>query len=299
MERPLCDALARALGDARSAQIESSADLEAQLRAAIDEARVTWPGIRVEDAAVVAQLARALARGPASTPAEWLRAGTMADFYLACACAARDPAALAVFESRYMAAVDGALQRLSIEQAVIDEAKQNVRLALLFGDGERPPAIADFTGAGNLKGWLRVIVINAARRLLRRQGGRAEAPEVDFDALGSDRQHRELDFIKAKYREQFKAAFAAALAQLTPRDRTLLRQHYLLGLTIDQLSTIYRVHRATCARRLEKCREAVYSHTRAELVRSLQIDRAEFDEIMRLIESQFDVSVRRYLDVEE
>jgi RNA polymerase sigma-70 factor (ECF subfamily) len=286
------------LDEPRRGQLDGSAELEAELRAALDDARVSWPNLHVDDDAVVAALARALMRGPAHTPADWLRAGTMRDFYLACGCAARDPVALAAFESRYMAMVDPALQRLGIDQAVIDEAKQNARFAVLVGAGSRGPAIAEYTGAGNLKGWLRVIVINAARRLLRQRGD-APVRDVDFDAMAGDREHRELDSLKAQYREQFKVAFANAVTGLSARDRTLLRQHYLLGLTVDQLAPIYGVHRATCARRIEKCRETVYAQTRLELVRSLRIDRAEFEDIMALIESQFDVSVRRYLEEEE
>jgi RNA polymerase sigma-70 factor (ECF subfamily) len=274
-------------------------ELDAKLRAAIADARVYWPEIRVSDEVVLAHMARAIERGSAPTIDEWLTVGTVGDLYLAYACAAGDAAALAAFESHYMAKLDGALRRLGIEQGVIDEAKQNVRIAILVGEGERPPRIADYSGRGKLDGWLRVITINAARRILRVRGNAVETEEVSFEALDADSPHRDLEFLKESYRENFKLAFQSALEGLSARERTLLRQHYMLGMTIDQLSTIYAAHRATCARWIEKCRDTLYKQTRDTLVRSLQVDRAEFESIWRLIESHFDVSVRRYLDVED
>jgi RNA polymerase sigma-70 factor (ECF subfamily) len=274
-------------------------ELEAKLRRAISDARSYWPEVRVSDEAVLAHVALAIERASLPSVEEWLANGTMRDIFLACACASGDATALAIFESRYMANVDGALLRLGIDQPVIDEAKQNVRVAILVGEAGRPPRIADYSGAGNLAGWLRVIVINAARRILRRRDTTAPADEVSFEALTADGEHRELDFLKAAYREKFKLAFRAALAELSARDRTLLRQHYMLGMTIDHLATVYGAHRATCARWLERCRDTLYANTRAALVRSLHVDRTEFENIMRLIQSQLDVSVRRYLEPDD
>ena len=277
----------------------TSFELEAKLRAAISDARAFWSEVRVSDDAVLAHVARAIDRAEIASVDEWLAHGTMRDLYLAYACAAGDPAALAGFESRYMANVDGALLRLGIDQTVIDEAKQNVRVAILLGEDGRPARIGDYTGTGNLAGWLRVVVINAARRILRRRDTALPSEDVALEDIVADSQHRELDFLKAAYRDKFKLAFQTALGELSLRDRTLLRQHYILGMTIDQLATVYTAHRATCARWLEKCRDTLYSKTRAALVRALQVDRTEFENIMRLIQSQFDVSVRRYLETDE
>jgi RNA polymerase sigma-70 factor, ECF subfamily len=277
----------------------TSFELEAKLRAAITDARSFWSEVRVSDDAVLAHVARAIERAGTSSVDEWLAHGTMRDLYLAYACAVGDGAALTVFETRYMANVDGALLRLGMDQSVVDEAKQNVRVAILVGEGDRLPRIVDYTGAGNLAGWLRVIVINAARRILRRRDTSVPAEEVVLEDIVSDSDHRELDFLKAAYRDKFKLAFQTALAELSMRDRTLLRQHYILGMTIDQLALVYSAHRATCARWLEKCRDTLYAKTRAALVRSLQVDRTEFENIMRLIQSQFDVSVRRCLESDE
>jgi RNA polymerase sigma-70 factor (ECF subfamily) len=102
----------------------------------------------------------------------------------------------------------------------------------------------------------------------------------------------ELENAKAHYVEQFKQAFSAALRGLPARDRTLLRQHVIDGLTIDQLGALYHVHRATAARGLERARRAVLAATRARLSATLQVRTGELDSILRLIRSRIEVTLR-------
>jgi hypothetical protein len=101
--------------------------------------------------------------------------------------------------------------------------------------------------------------------------------------------------MKRQYGPAFKAAFAAAFSALAPRQRTLLRQQVLDGLTIDELGALYRVHRATAARWLERAREALLSGTRTALERELKVSATECESIMRLAQSQLHVSIRRLL----
>lgn len=58
----------------------------------------------------------------------------------------------------------------------------------------------------------------------------------------------ELSHLKATFAAEFKFALTLAIDELSVRDRNLLRQSVLDGLTIDQLGKLYRVHRATAAR---------------------------------------------------
>jgi RNA polymerase sigma-70 factor (ECF subfamily) len=102
----------------------------------------------------------------------------------------------------------------------------------------------------------------------------------------------ELEHAKAHYVEQFKQAFSAALRGLSARDQTLLRQHVIDGLTIDQLGALYHVHRATAARNLERARRAVLVATRARLAAVLQVKPSELDSILRLIRSRVEVTLR-------
>jgi RNA polymerase sigma-70 factor (ECF subfamily) len=100
-----------------------------------------------------------------------------------------------------------------------------------------------------------------------------------------------LAVMKAKYRDEFKRAFHAAVAALSDRERLLLRQAELDGLSIDELAKFYGVHRATTARWVESAREAVLKKTQEALAERLAIASAEVASIMRLIRSSLDVSL--------
>ena len=63
----------------------------------------------------------------------------------------------------------------------------------------------------------------------------------------------------------------AAFRALPVETRNLLRQYFLDGLTIDALAQMYRVHRATAARRVQAAREALTANVRARLKAELKI----------------------------
>jgi RNA polymerase sigma-70 factor (ECF subfamily) len=271
-----------------------TAELERLLRQTLDAARAAWPTVVVSDEAFLRHLEAVVRRGAATTVEELLARDTTSDLYLACGCASGDRAALAAFDAHYLDRLDATLARLDLPAWVVDDVKQDVRRTLLVGDGSRAPRIADFTGAGNLRGWLRVVAINSARQILRRTEPAAAAPEL-VDVIPSAADDAELELLKTHYREQFHAAFAVALAELSPSDRTLLRQHYLLGLGIGQLATMYGVHRGTVTRRLERCTLELLDATRRTLANRLRVDRTDVDSILRLVRSRLDISIRSAL----
>ena len=86
-----------------------------------------------------------------------------------------------------------------------------------------------------------------------------------------------------------------SLESLTARERTLLKQQIVDGLTIDDLALLYRVHRATCARWLQSAREQLLSRTRRAFMSRARINSEECESIMRLVRSQLDVSLHRQL----
>ena len=65
----------------------------------------------------------------------------------------------------------------------------------------------------------------------------------------------EVEYMKRTYANEFKASFADALKQLGPREQTLLRYHHVDGLNIDEIGAIYRVHRVTAFRWIEKAKD--------------------------------------------
>ena len=101
--------------------------------------------------------------------------------------------------------------------------------------------------------------------------------------------------LKDRYREEFRIAFAEAAAKLTDRERTLLRYRFFDGLSIDEIGVLYRAHRATVARWIAAIRENLFETTRAVLTERLSITQSEVDSVLRLIDSQLEISIEAML----
>jgi RNA polymerase sigma-70 factor (ECF subfamily) len=129
---------------------------------------------------------------------------------------------------------------------------------------------------------------------MRRLGGGREIPTEAAELADRMRQPSvdpRLDDLRRRYRGDFAAAFRAALAALPVRERNLLRQHHMDGLTIDQLAGLYRVHRATAARWVARARTTLSGETRRRLMERLGVATQDADSIIRLVRSQLDLSL--------
>jgi RNA polymerase sigma-70 factor (ECF subfamily) len=286
MSRPLCALLGGQLA------VAASDELETALASALARARAAWPTVTVTDELFVAHLARVL---DGDRLLAQLRRDTIGDLYVACACARGDSEALQRFEQHHMSWVAGALRGVDLPPAVLEEAQQQVRQLVLVAHSERRPAIADYNGSGDLRGWLRVIVLREAFRLA---GRHRDAPLPDNLDEVSPNSDPELDLLKERYRGEFRHAFRDAFAALSARERNLLRQHHLQGLTVDKLGALYHVHRATAARWVAAAAEHLLDETRRALMARLDIDGSETDSILRLIRSRLDASIRQHLDTD-
>jgi RNA polymerase sigma-70 factor (ECF subfamily) len=190
-----------------------------------------------------------------------------------------------------MRGLESVLSRYRASSDLTAEVKQRVRERALVRDAG-PPRIELFSGRGDLRSWVRVMAAREAIGLLR--GSRRETSVDDDELLHSllTPADAELEHAKARYVQEFKQAFSESLRELSARDQTLLRQHVIDGLTIDQLGALYGVHRATAARNLERARKAVLAGTRRRLASVLQVRTSEIDSILRLIRSRVEVTLR-------
>lgn len=289
MAAALATRFVEAVDETLRPQFAAIADLEAQLAAALASARAAWPDVAVDDEAFIAHLA---ARVPEPADATAALGGLRVDdLYLACGCALGLPAAIAAFDRAFAADLDAAARRFRSEAG--DDIAQQVREKLLVGPSAK---IADYAGLGFLQNWVRITTARAFVDATRRR--RNDRTVSDSDALmavADPDDDVELAYLKRHYRAEFKTAFAEATESLTSQQRNVLRQHLLAGLTIDQIGALYGVHRATAARRVAAAREALLSATRRKLGARLRVDRSELASIMRLIQSQLDVSFVRLL----
>ncbi|MBL4635762.1 MAG: hypothetical protein JKY56_18010, partial [Kofleriaceae bacterium] len=118
-------------------------------------------------------------------------------------------------------------------------------------------------------------------------------------ALPSTDMAPDLAYQRRLYHGEFKTSFESAVDELEPRERSLLRQSIVFGATVDQIATVYQVHRATSARWIAKARENLGNKTRTHLRERLSINDQQFESIVRMIESQMDLSIERLLATQD
>lgn len=248
-------------------------------------AAAAWPAFTVSRERFVAFVsARA-----GQLPLDIARTLAFPDLYLAAACTDGDAAALAAFRDTIVPSLRPALGKLALAPSVIDETIQRVLVIVFVGEGQGAPQLATYGGRGTLRSWLRTIAVRTGRRASGEDAHSTDDELADLPAAVAD---PELELLRSQYRDQVRGAFAAAFAELPERDRNVLRQYHIDGLTIDQLAALYQVNRATTARWVAGARLAVLKATRGQLVTRFGIDTTEVDSIIRLVRSQLDVSVR-------
>jgi RNA polymerase sigma-70 factor (ECF subfamily) len=285
--------VARLLADRTGRDLDGGAldEIAAALDAAAAETRARWPAITQRDEIWVDVLASRVHVEPDLGAALALLA--LPDLYLVGACLAGDHAALAVFEALARAETARAVARLGSGAPVVDDVVQELLLKLLVGP---PPKLVGFAGHGALQSWLRIAGVRTAISLGRR---RQEQP-IDDDALAAiadDTDDQALAFLKSSYREAFTRSFAAALAELPKRSRTLLRMQVNDQLTIEEIGAFYGVSRATSARWLAEARADLVGRTRAALASSLGVPTEELTQLMHLVASNLYSTLPRLLRV--
>ncbi|HEY6174541.1 MAG TPA: sigma-70 family RNA polymerase sigma factor [Kofleriaceae bacterium] len=214
-----------------------------------------------------------------------------ADLYLACAAAHGDPAAIAAVERTCIARIAPALSRI-ITPSEIDDVTQILRQRLFLGSDGRP-RLLDYAGRGELRAWVRASAIRTAFEHLRKSK-RERAHEADLAfGLPSRAEDPALDQLRRSFQRVFRTAFQASLAALDARQRTMLRQHFLDGLSTEELGTAYRIHRTTAFRWLREARAALLRRIRTELSERLHVGRDELGSLLRLVDSRFEISAQR------
>ncbi|HET9989534.1 MAG TPA: sigma-70 family RNA polymerase sigma factor [Kofleriaceae bacterium] len=278
--------------------LEAIADLDRRLWSLVAEGRAAWPDLPLDAKVLVEFVARHLTADLADAALDGLRP---ADLYLACACAQGSTAAINAFDRDYMREVEIALARMRIAAPRVADVKQLVRQRLFVGGGTAgaPTSagkISEYGGRGDLRRWVRSVAVRTCLNDLRK--GKREIL-VDDDHLiaqhAISQDDPEVEYMKRTYSAEFKAAFTEALTQLGPREQTLLRYHHVDGLNIDEIGAIYRVHRVTAFRWIEKAKEQLVKVTLDTLRTRLKLPADELDSVLRLIRSQIHLSIVRHL----
>jgi RNA polymerase sigma-70 factor, ECF subfamily len=220
----------------------------------------------------------------------------MQDLLIAAGCACGDSAAIAQLNGTLAAAVRPALARLGLTKSDDDEIIQRVRVALLVPSESGSIGIAGYSGRGELRAYVRSVAVKLALKRMEREV--APSSENDIDALEMMPDAADtpaMRALKERCRGDLRTAFAVAFAEIEPTERTLLRQHYLDGLTIDALGRLHGVHRATTARWVESARENVLRGVLRYLRQALGLSEEDLGNVLELVRSQLDLSLSRHL----
>jgi RNA polymerase sigma-70 factor (ECF subfamily) len=251
------------------------------------QGRAAWPDVATDAAACQAHFA-SLSGDLAPHAAE---------LYLAFACAKGEPHALAAFERDYGTVLHSALAALALSGAVRDDLAQSVRTRL-FVAGESRPKILEYSGRGDLAGFLRVLTTRVGLRHLRDLRRRPQE-QSDEDASLLDRAGKEPDAelaaLERRFGPELKAAFLEALKTAEPKDQNLLRQRFLDDLSWEQLAALHRVHRATVIRWLAAARHALFARTQEILMERTGMHRSECVSLIRAMQPDVGVTLRRIL----
>ena len=285
-------AFVEALAPAARQGVREGDDLDARLQHAW--ARVD-PSFRLEPAAFVAELARCVGDAPGEVLAALERLH-VEDLALALACADGKPEALEAFEHAHAADLARRLEAMTGDLDRAEDLLQELRVRLFVPAAAGRGRIAEYTGRGSLRAWLRV---TARRHFIDRARVGHDDRRTDLPSAsalpGLVSVDPELAAVQVRYREQFQRAFGAALGDVTVRQRNLLRFRFVHGLKLEEIAGIHRVHRVTVSRWLDEVATSLLDATRDALRRELRLDENEIDSIVRAAQSQFEVSVARLL----
>ena len=219
-----------------------------------------------------------------------------ADLYLVCACSLGKESAVSAFEARHQGDILRALRPMGLPEALQSEIQQAVRTKLFVRKEGRGLQIEKFTGRGSLAGWVRAVSVRTAIDILRKEKSDEVAVDAPvLEALAEADVDPDIRAMKRQHRLLVNQAFEAGFTELSVRQRNILRQHYIHRLNIDQLGAMYKVHRATAFRWVAKARAEVFSTARQHVAQVLGEEKEEAEELLRLLQSQVDLSLDRLL----
>jgi len=288
--------LAQAFVDACPAPAAVSPELTDRLADRLTElcaaARRELPELAdaIDDRALVSALAARAPEGDLVGYLERCHPGALA---LAQAASRGDAAAIELLERTHRGVLDAICWRYASPGHSAADLRQILREKLYVAPPGGRPKLAEYAGRGELASWLRITAVRVFLDLDKRKDRARESTTSDGELAMPDPGDLSLEVIKAEYRAAVAEAMRDAAARLDLAERHLLHQHFVAGLSIDELGVALGIHRATAARRVARAREALVDDTRALLAARLRLSSEELDEVIGMVLSRLDVSIPR------
>jgi len=258
----------------------------------VSEVREAWPAFAFDASEFMRYVAP---RVEPDTDDETLAELHIVDMGLVFACLRGEEAALTQLERSYFQRLEPVVARVAPGAADLVLAQLRERLLV---PGREGGGLAGYAGKSSLWTWLRVSAVRSAVRA--KQRGQRQVPMHDeelerlgvVEALGPG---PDVAYEKQRFVSEVRAAVEAAFAQLPARDKTLLMQHYVDGLTTERLGRMHGVHRVSISRRLVRARRSLLVSARTRLIDRLALSSSECDNVMRLVQSQLHITLERVL----
>ena len=167
---------------------------------------------------------------------------------------------------RFLAQYREQLTRAAVEMTGSTALGEELASALyseLFGlterEGRRWSPLLRYSGRGSLMGWLRAILAQRRVDQYRKIGRETELGEIEPAAAVSEEPAPER-------LEDLQVAIKMTLSEASAEERFLLSAYYLDQHTLQEISSVLRVHVATISRRLKRATERL----RKQLLRTLK-----------------------------
>ncbi len=246
--------------------------------------RAAWPTVDLAPENLAAFLTEK------RVPAQSIRAHA-ADLYLAAACVAGIPEALACFDATFLSQVDRYLSRMSLAADLVDEVRQRLRIRMIGHEAR----IGRYVGTAPLDRWLRLACVRLALDIIDSE---TRHPAASFDELAERvacTDNPELNAILARYTPIVQQQLKQAIERLSERDRTLLRLYFVEGLNVDSIGTIYRVHRASAARWIGAIRSHLLDQVCGHLQLNIGLTHSEAASLVNCVRGELALSLTRLL----
>jgi RNA polymerase sigma-70 factor, ECF subfamily len=293
---PTGSELAQAFAAARGTAVPVSGELADRLVELCAAAHRELPELdgAIDDCALVSELA---ARAPDDDVVAYLERCHPGELALAQAASRGHPVAIDTLERTHRGVLDAICWRYASPGHSAADLRQILREKLYVAPPGGRPKLAEYAGRGELASWLRITAVRVFLDLGKRKDRTRESPTDDGELAMPDPGDLSLEVIKAEYRAAVATAMRDAAAGLDLAERHLLHQHFVAGLSIDELGVALGIHRATAARRVARAREALVERTRGLLTARLGLAPEELDEVIGMVLSRLDVSIPRLFAV--
>jgi RNA polymerase sigma-70 factor (ECF subfamily) len=268
--------------------------LRAWAAGARERGRAAWPALSVSEAELVDVAAQRQAMCRPGDPPRETDALDAAELYLAAACVRGDPAALQALRRHYFEPVTPSLRRRGLGPAPLEDVWQTLCERLLVPGAGDPPRIVRYSGAGTLRGLIRVAANRVALNWLEKERHLVSSSAL-LTRLAAGAADPELHAMKHQHRSQLKQELEIVVGELSAQERMILRLHVVQQLGIDAIASICSVHRATAARMVVRVKERLAGQLRARLAFRWRLDDTDFPALKVLIDSQLDLSLQRLL----